>query len=133
MNVNSVYGYAMNQITKLTLTASLAVLLTACGGSHPKLTHFKAFDERFTTVIDTSDPGVLKNLGDMFYDQVEATGTQADLDFVYLIDVTTAAGSERYRCTKTGYCQLRTEGAEMQREIVYLERYRELYDLSNLN
>ncbi|MFC3195387.1 hypothetical protein ACFODZ_14125 [Marinicella sediminis] len=122
-----------NNNTKLTITAILFLVLSACGGSHPKLTHFKAFDERFTTVIDTSDPATLKDLGDMFFDQVEATGTQADFDFVYLIDVSTAAGSERYRCTKTGYCQLRTEGAEMQREIVYLERYRELYDLSNLN
>lgn len=130
---NSVYGYAMNNKIKLTSILTLIMLLSACGSGHPKLTHFKAFDERFTTVIDTSDPAMLKNLGDMFYDQVEATGAQGNLDFVYLIDVSTAAGSERYRCTKTGYCQLRTEGAEMQREIVYLERYRELYDLSNLN
>lgn len=118
---------------KTTFLIVVTILLTACGSSGPSFTHFKAFDERFTTVIDTSDPDKLKTLADLFYDQQEATGTQGNLDFLYLIDITTNEGSVRYRCTKTGYCQLRTEGAEMQKVIIFLERFRELYDEANLN
>ena len=110
-----------------------AIILTACGSDAPQFTHFKAFDERFTTVIDTSEAEKLKKLAELFYDQQPATGTQADLDFQYLIDITTQEGSARYRCTKTGYCQLRTEGVKMQKEIFYLERHRELYEEAKLN
>ncbi len=119
-------------IIKSTFLIITSFLLLACGNGNPKLTHFKAFDERFTTVIDTSEPEKLKTLSELFYDHQVATGTQENFDFVYLIDVTTKDGSVRYRCTKTGYCQLRTEGAEMQREIIFLERFRELYDEANL-
>ncbi len=122
-----------NNIIKSTLFIALAILLVGCGGGHPKLTHFKAFDERFTTVIDTTDAAKLKVLADLFYDQQIVTGTQSNFDFVYLIDLTTKTDSVRYRCTKTGYCQLRTEGVEMQKEIIFLERFRELYTESNLN
>ncbi len=109
------------------------LLLSACGSGHPVLTNYKAFDERFSTVIDTKDPEQLKELGNLFYNRVEATGAEGNLDFVYLIDITTANDSQRWRCTKTGYCQERTEGAAPNREIWFLEQYRELYDLSNLN
>jgi len=116
----------------LVILASI-LLLTACGNDHPQLTQFKAFDERFTTVIDTKDPENLKVLGELFYDRQEASGAEGDLDFSYLFDITTAAGSERWRCTQTGYCQLRVEGAAPNREIFYLERHRELFERSNLN
>ncbi len=108
-------------------------LLSACGNDHPVLTSYKAFDERFTTVIDTKDAAQLKELGDLFYNRQEATGVEGNLDFVYLIDISTANDSQRWRCTKTGYCQERVEGAAPNREIWFLEQYRELYDRSNLN
>ncbi len=113
------------------LTAFL--FLGACGNDYPKLTHFKAFDERFTTVLDTKDPDQLKLISEMFFDRQEANDVQADLSFDYLFDLTTAAGSERWRCTKTGYCQQRTQGAEPLREIYYVERYKELYEISKLD
>ena len=122
-----------NYTIKTTLLILVVTLLAACGSDGPKFTHFKAFDERFTTVIDTSEPAKLKTLAELFYDQQIATGTQENFDFVYLIDVTTKEGSTRYRCTKTGYCQLRTEGVEMQKEIIFLENFRDLYDQANLN
>lgn len=121
------------QITQSTILITALFLLSACGADHPKLTSYKAFDERFTTVIDTQNPEELKKLGDLFFNQQEATGVEANLDFVYLIDVTTAESSSRWRCTKTGYCQERTEGAAPNREIWFLEQYRELYALSKLN
>lgn len=111
----------------------ILMMLTACGNNHPKLTHFKAFDERFTTVIDTKEADKLKLLGELFYDRQEADDAEGNLDFVYLLDVTSSAGSERWRCTKTGYCQERVDGSTPQREIYFLERYRELYDEANLN
>ncbi|MCB1583100.1 MAG: hypothetical protein R3E90_09140 [Marinicella sp.] len=120
-------------IKKTLILLFTTLLLSACGNNHPKLTSYKAFDERFTTVIDTQDPLELEKIGDLFYDRQEATGVEANLDFVYLIDVTTAEGSHRWRCTKTGYCQERTEGAAPNREIWFLEQYRELYTLSKLN
>ena len=88
-------------IKKFPILLFITLLLSACGNNHPKLTSYKAFDERFTTVIDTQNPDELKILGDLFYDRQEATGVEANLDFVYLIDVTTAESSQRWRCTKT--------------------------------
>ena len=122
----------MDKIYKLTTIIIVCLLFTSCGKNHPKLTHFKAFDERFTTVIDTSDSAKLKTLGDLFFDQQEANDAEGNLDFLYLIDITTKDGSSRYRCTQTGYCQLRTEGTVMQKNIVFLEQYRELYKQANL-
>jgi hypothetical protein len=118
---------------KSTILLTSFLLLSACGGDHPKLTSYKAFDERFTTVIDTQDPDQLAELGDLFYDMQEVSGVEANLDFVYLIDVTTNEGSSRWQCTKTGYCRERKEGAAPNREIWFLEQYRELYELSKLN
>jgi hypothetical protein len=120
-------------LLKWMILISSMLMLSACGNSHPKLTHFKAFDERFNTVIDTKDASQLKTLGDLFYDRIESNDVTANLDFQYLFDVTTKEGAERWRCTKNGYCQLRTEGAQPQRDIFYLERYKELYDMSRLN
>lgn len=108
-------------------------MLFACGSDHPTLTHFKAFDERFTTVIDTSDASTLTALGDLFYNRQEVTGAEGDLEFLYLIDITHAGGSERWRCTKKGYCQQRLEGTEPNRKMFYVERYKELFDLAKLN
>ncbi|MCX7555124.1 hypothetical protein OS175_14700 [Marinicella sp. S1101] len=108
-------------------------LLSACGSDYPKLTHFKAFDERFTTVIDTKNPDELKEFSAMFFERTEADDALADLSFDYLFDITTAAGSERWRCTKNGYCQQRTQGAVSQLDIYYVERYKELYEKANLN
>jgi len=123
----------MIKITQFLLLTSTFLVLTGCGEDHPKLTNYKAFDERFTTVIDTSDADLLQTLGDLFFDRELATGVEGNLDFVYLIDITMASGSERWRCTKTGYCQQRVQGAAPHREIYFLERHRELYDLSKLN
>ncbi len=123
----------MNNQIKTTLFIVACLSLNACGNDYPKLTQFKAFDERFTTVLDTSEPDKLATLSELFFDRQEASGVQADLSFDYLFDVTTAEGSERWRCTKTGYCQQRLEGAAPHREIYYVERHKELYDHANLN
>ena len=123
----------MIKITQFLLLISGFLVLSGCGEDHPKLTHYKAFDERFTTVIDTADPELLQNIGDLFFTRELATGVEGNLDFVYLIDITLASGSERWRCTRTGYCQLRVQGAAPQRDIYFLERHRELYNLSKLN
>lgn len=112
---------------------TMTIMLNACGSDHPTLTHFKAFDERFTTVIDTSDATTLTTISELFYDRQEVTGAEGNLDFQYLFDITHAGGSERWRCTKTGYCQQRLEGAEPNREIFYVERYKELYGIAKLN
>ena len=108
-------------------------LLTACGNDYPKLTHYKVCDEHFNTVLDTYDADKLAALSELFYDRRLVKDVTADLDFKYLFDVTTAQGSERWRCTKNGYCQVRTEGIEAQTEIFYVERYKELFALSMLN
>ncbi len=121
-----------NKKIKLTLI-SLVMLLSACGNDTPILTQFKAFDERFTTVIDTKDADQLAKLSELFFDRQEATNAEGNLDFIYLIDVTTAAGSERWGCTKTGYCRQRVEGAAPNRTIFYLERHRELYEIAKLD
>lgn len=114
-------------------TLTTFMLLTSCGSDYPKLTQFKAFDERFNTVIDTKDPKQLATLSELFFDRRQTDDVTANLDFQYLFDVTTAQGSERWRCSKNGYCQARTEGAEAQTEIFYVERYKELYQISKLN
>lgn len=111
----------------------LLLLLTACGNEYPKLTQFKAFDERFNTVIDTKDADQLSILSELFFDRREANDVTANLDFQYLFDVTTAQGSERWRCSENGYCQRRVQGAEAQTDIYYVERYKELYQISKLN
>ena len=64
-------------LTTLTLVAA-TLLLSACGESHPELTHFKAFDERFTTVLDTEDPEQLKEIAAMFYNRQDVDDVQAD-------------------------------------------------------
>ncbi|WP_223787534.1 hypothetical protein [Marinicella meishanensis] len=121
-----------NRTTLTLVTATL--LLSACGESHPELTHFKAFDERFTTVLDTEDPEQLKEIAAMFYNRQDVDDVQADLSFDYLFDLTLVSGTqERWRCTRNGYCQQRVQGAEPLRDIYYVERYKELFELSNLN
>jgi hypothetical protein len=121
------------KLTSFTLVAT-TLLLSACGNDYPKLTHFKAFDERFTTVLDTEDPEQLKEISAMFYNRQDVDDVQADLSFDYLFDLTLASGDqERWRCTQSGYCQQRVQGAAPQRDIFYVERYKELYELSNLN
>jgi len=122
-----------NKTVQLTPIIFILFLLSACGNDYPTLTHFKAFDERFTTVIDTSDTDELATLSALFYNREEISDAEGDLDFVYLFDTTTADGSQRWRCTKTGYCQERVEGAAPNRHIFFLEQYRELYERSNLN
>lgn len=121
------------KLIQITLSSLTLSLLTACGSDHPQLTSYKAFDERYTTVIDTQNPDQLKALGDLFYNRQEAADAEGDLNFVYLIEISTAEVSQRWRCTKTGYCQERMEGAVPNREIWFLEQYRELYQLSKLN
>lgn len=110
----------------------LLLILSACGNDYPKLTQFKAFDQRFNTVIDTTDKDELVEFSALFFNRSEADNALADLSFDYLFDLTTAEGSERWRCTKNGYCQKRTSGAEMQMDIYYVERYKELYKKANL-
>ncbi len=126
-------GYDMKNTMKVLSSIVVILLLSGCGKDFPELTHFKAFDEKFTTVLDTTDPEQLKLLSALFFDRQEANDVQADLSFDYLFDVTTAAGSERWRCTKRGYCQQRVQGAEPLREIYYVERYKELYETANLD
>ncbi len=63
------------------------MLLSACGNDYPKLTHFKAFDERFNTVIDTKDAAQLATLSELFFDRRESNDVTANLDFQYLIDM----------------------------------------------
>lgn len=112
----------------------LSVLtLSSCGDSYPKLTQFKAFDERFNTTIDTQDPTELALFSELFFDRIEADDALDSLNFNYLFDVTTAEGSSRWRCSENGFCQERVQGAQPQREIFYLERYKELYEKSNFN
>lgn len=107
--------------------------LSACGNSYPKLTQFKAFDERFNTTIDTQDPTELAEFSELFFDRIEADDALDSLNFNYLFDITTAEGSSRWRCSENGFCQERLQGAQPQREIFYLERYKELYEKSNFN
>ncbi len=120
-------------LLKWVALSALMLLLSACGNDHPKLTHFKAFDERFNIVIDTKNVDQLATISELFYNRRESNDVTASLDFQYLFDITTAKGSERWRCSKHGYCQLRVEGAEPQREIFYVERYKELYRVTNID
>ncbi len=106
--------------------------LSACS-DHPQLTQFKAFDERFNTVIDTTDADKLSTLSELFYDRRQTDDLTADLGFKYLFDITTSEGTERWSCTTNGYCKERVEGFVSSIEIFYLERYKELYALSNLD
>ncbi len=114
-------------------TIAIMLQLTACGNDYPKLTHFKAFDERFNTVIDTTDASQLSTLSELFYDRRQTDDVTADLGFKYLFDVTSAEGSQRWSCTTNGYCKERVEGFVHLTEIYYLERYKELYALSGLD
>ncbi len=117
---------------KLSCLLSVLLLITSCGKGHPSFTHFKAFDQHFTTVLDTKDAEQLALLSELFYDRQPANDVQADLSFDYLFDVSHSGGSERWRCTKNGYCQQRLEGAEAQTEMFYVERYKELYQVAKL-
>lgn len=109
---------------------SLGILLAGCGQSPPKLTHFKAINERFQTVFESADSNQLKNINQLFHERHEANNAAAEFD--YLLDLTTEEGTARWRCSSNGYCQKRTTGTQMQVTIYRLERYRELYDLINL-
>ncbi|VAW47412.1 hypothetical protein MNBD_GAMMA02-1413 [hydrothermal vent metagenome] len=120
-------------LMKWTVIITAMLQLSACGNNYPKLTQFKAFDERFTTVLDTQDPEKLKLLSELFFNRQQTDDVQAALSFDYLFDLTTSAGSERWRCTPNGYCQQRKEGAEPFREIFYVERYKELYRVTNID
>lgn len=123
-----------NPYSNLLKTISIclfALVLSACGSSYPKLTQFKAFDERFNTTIDTKDSTELAEFSELFFERIEADDALDDLNFIYLFDVTTAEGSSRWRCSKNGFCQERVQGAQPQTDIYYLERYKELYDKSN--
>ncbi|KAA3641537.1 MAG: hypothetical protein DWP95_06635 [Proteobacteria bacterium] len=109
---------------------TLLFIMSGCGPSQPKLTHFAAINERFQTVFESEDKNQLKTISQLFHDRHEANNAAAK--FQYLLDITTKEGSERWRCSPNGYCQRRTTGTEMQVKIYRLERYRELYDLINL-
>jgi hypothetical protein len=116
------------------LTCAIGVmmvsLVTGCGNSQQKLTHFAAINERFETVYETKDVNQLKTINDLFHNRHEANSAAAG--FQYLLDLTTKDGTERWRCSANGYCQRRTTGTEMQVNIYRLEKYRELYDMINL-
>ena len=118
---------------QLLILISATFLLSSCGNDYPKLTQFKAFDERFNTVIDTKDSAELKEFSELFFSRTEADDALDDLNFNYLIDITTTEGSQRWRCSENGYCQERKQGATPHREIFFLERYKELYTKANLN
>ncbi len=108
------------------------LMLSGCD-ERQKIIQFKAFDERFNTVIDTTDAKKLSTFSELFYDRRQAENLTADLGFKYLFDVTTSEGTERWSCTTNGYCKERVEGFVSTIEIFYLERYKELYALANLD
>ncbi|MCW8869194.1 MAG: hypothetical protein OQK49_00700 [Proteobacteria bacterium] len=118
----------------LYLTCAIAILMvslvTGCGNSAQKLTHFAAINERFETVFETTNVDQLKTINGLFHERHEANNAAAE--FQYLLDLTSKDGTERWRCSANGYCQRRTAGTEMQVNIYRLERYRELYDMINL-
>ncbi len=120
---------------RINFSACLCIifLLSACGNDHPKLIQFKAFDDKFNTVIDTKDPEKLETISALFHDRKLVEGVAAD--FKYLMDFTTAEGTERWRCSPNGYCFLRKKEltTALQKEIYKIERYRELYRESKLN
>lgn len=126
------YG-KQSECAKYSTISFILLLLTACGNNHPELTHLKVFDERFSTVLDTKDSTKLSQFSELFHDRTKVTNVQGDLNFVYLFDVTTSSDSERWRCTKSGFCRLQLEGATPNREILYIERYKELFQMSNLD
>lgn len=132
-NHNSQFRINKSRATVWVTITVITILLTACGNDFPKLTEVKVFDENFTTVLDTKDPEKLNLISELFYDHQAANDVQADLGFKYLFDLTTAVKSERWRCTVNGYCRQQLEGSTPNRDIFYVERYKELFQVSNLD
>jgi len=129
---NNIFKLKLPTPIKFTVIAAV-LLLSACKKGYPTLTQFKAFDERFNTVIDTKDADKLAILSELFHDRRQTDDVTADLGFKYLFDVTTSEGAKRWSCTVNGYCKERVEGLVHLTEIFYLERYKELYTFSNLD
>jgi len=132
INNSSRFKYINHRTIKLMAVLTLITQLNGCGNNYPELTQFTVFNERFATVLDTKDADQLKLLSELFFDQQEVQNVQGDLNFIYLFDLTTPSGSERWRCSKNGYCQPRHEGATPHTELYYLERHKELFQVTNL-
>lgn len=127
------FNEKLSLYAKCIAISMITLILAACGNNHPELTHLKVFDERFSTVLDSNDTTKLSQFSELFHDRKKVTNVQGDLNFVYLFDLTTPSDSERWRCTKSGFCRLQLEGATPNREIFYIERYKELFQMSNLD
>lgn len=108
----------------------ISLLLSACSGDSPRLTHFAAINERYQTVYETTSTKDLAEISDLLYDRYQSNESAAD--FKYLLDLTIAEGTKRWRCSANGYCQERLTDDEAEIAIYRLERYRELYEKINL-